>query len=83
MNNVWQLQDAKNKFSAVVKEALEHGPQTVTLRNVTAVVVLSFKDYKKLMKPKKNLVDFFKESPLAEYNIDFSRKKDHGRKLSL
>ncbi len=74
MRNTWQLQEAKNKFSAVVKEALEHGPQTVTLRNVSAVVVLSFKEYKKLAKPEKTLVEFFRGSPLAKYSIDFSRR---------
>ena len=30
MNPSWQLQEAKNRFSEVVEEALTHGPQTVT-----------------------------------------------------
>lgn len=30
MSNVWQLQEAKNKFSEVVEAALNAGPQIVT-----------------------------------------------------
>jgi hypothetical protein len=30
MSRVWQLQEAKNKFSEVVEEAMAHGPQVIT-----------------------------------------------------
>jgi prevent-host-death family protein len=33
VHRVWQLQEAKNKFSEVVDEALAHGP-TVTVVNL-------------------------------------------------
>jgi hypothetical protein len=36
----WKLQDAKARFSQVVREALEHGPQRVTLHGKDAVVIL-------------------------------------------
>ena len=37
----WQLQDAKARFSELVRAARERGPQTVTVRGESAVVVLS------------------------------------------
>lgn len=47
---MWSLQDAKNKFSAVVDEALAGRPQEVTRRGKPAVVVLSSNDYARLLK---------------------------------
>jgi prevent-host-death family protein len=44
----WHLQDAKNNFSKLVREAIKNGPQTVTLRGERAAVVLSAEDYDRL-----------------------------------
>ena len=38
---MWSLQDAKNRFSAVVDAAIAGAPQEVTRRGKPAVVVLS------------------------------------------
>lgn len=35
----WQLQEAKNKFSEVVRRAMSEGPQTITLHGRDAVVI--------------------------------------------
>lgn len=48
----WSLQDAKNKFSAVVEAAVKGTPQTVTKRGKPTVVVLSIKDYERLNRPR-------------------------------
>ena len=44
----WNLQDAKNRFSAVVREALAGNPQHVTRRGKRAVVVLAEDEYDRL-----------------------------------
>ena len=44
----WPLQDAKNKFSAVVNAALAGEPQRVTRRGHPAVVVLAAEEYDRL-----------------------------------
>jgi antitoxin Phd len=44
----WSLQDAKNRFSAVVEAAQRGEPQLVTRRGVPAVVVLSADEYARL-----------------------------------
>lgn len=46
---MWTLQDAKNKFSAVVEAALAGRPQEVTRRGKPAVVVLSAQEYHRLV----------------------------------
>lgn len=60
MIDTWQLQDAKNRFSEVVKKALANGPQIVTKRGVETVIVLSVKEYRNLKRPKNSLVDFLR-----------------------
>lgn len=42
---MWTLQDAKNRFSAVVDAALAGQPQEVSRRGKPAVVILSAADY--------------------------------------
>ena len=46
---MWTLQDAKNKFSAVVDAALAGTPQEVTRRGKPAVVILSAEEYSRLV----------------------------------
>ncbi len=83
MLDTWQLQDAKNRFSEVVKKALANGPQIVTKRGVETVIVLSVKEYRKLKRPKNSLVDFFKDSPLRDMDIDMTRSKETAREIDL
>jgi antitoxin Phd len=51
MKTVWTLQDAKSRFSALVAEAEQNGPQVVTRRGKEAVVVLSIDEFRKFTAP--------------------------------
>jgi prevent-host-death family protein len=73
MASTWQLQEAKNKFSEVVEEAISHGPQVITRRGIEAVVVVSYADYRKMLLQQKKLSEFFRESPLASVDLDLKR----------
>ena len=59
----WPLQDAKNQFSRVVKQAQTEGPQTVTLRGERAAVVLSAQDYDRLRAETPTIVDMLLSGP--------------------
>ncbi len=83
IENHWQLQDAKNKFSKLVDKVQQAGPQVVTRHGKEAVVVISVAEYKKLIKPKKKLVNFFQSSPLAKVELDLERRKDLPRNIEL
>ena len=50
----WPLQDAKNKFSALVSAALAGEPQRVTRRGLPAVVVLAAEEYERLCRLEKS-----------------------------
>ena len=45
---MWTLQDAKNRFSAVVDAAMAGQPQQVTRRGKPAVVVVSVAEYDRM-----------------------------------
>jgi antitoxin Phd len=47
----WQLQEAKNRFSQVIKAAGAGVPQWVTVHGKRAAVLLSVADYAKLKNP--------------------------------
>jgi antitoxin Phd len=75
MSQTWQVQEAKNKFSQVVQEALDGDPQTITRRGVEAVVVLSIAEYQRMIASKGRLSDFFRRSPLVGVELDLERDK--------
>ena len=80
----WQLQEAKNRLSEVVRKAQKEGPQIITLRGEDAVVVVAANDYQRLAKrPKSNLLDFFRRSPLVGIELDLNRSRDTGRIAAL
>jgi prevent-host-death family protein len=83
VTKVWQLQEAKNKFSQVVNEALNKGPQVVTRRGKEIVVILSREDYGRLKKSQSGVVEFFQSSPLVGVELDLERDKTHPREVTL
>ncbi len=82
-DNTWQLQDAKSKFSQLVESAMHNKPQFVTKHGHNAVVVLSFDEYNKIIKPKNDLVTFLRNSPLVDIELDTTRNKDLPREVEL
>lgn len=83
MGHVWQLQEAKNKFSSLVDKAHQEGPQVVTRHGKESVVVIAVEDYIKLSKPKTDLVAFFEDSPLYGLDLDLERDKSASRDVEL
>ena len=79
----WQLQEAKNKFSQVVNEALVKGPQVVTRRGEEVVVIISKEEYGCLKKSQSNLSEFFRRSPLVGVELDLERDRTYPRDVEL
>lgn len=82
-NDMWQLQEAKSKFSEVVERAMSVGPQTVTRRGVEAVVIVSSADYKRELKSSKSLKSLFRKPPYFDDDVVVERKKDVSRSVEL
>lgn len=83
MKHIWQLQEAKNKFSKLVEKAQYEGPQFVTKHGKESVVILSVEEYQKIVKPKSDLFHFIQESPLSKTSIDIKRDKSISRDVEL
>ncbi len=79
----WKLEDAKARFSEVVRRARTEGPQRVTVRGKDAVVVISAEELEELLPSanKQSLVAFM-ESIYVE-GLDLTREPDRGRDAEL
>ena len=81
----WSLQDAKNRFSAVVDAAMAGEPQRVTRRGKPAVVVLATEEYERLRQVEKTTAPAFAELLLAipQDDGEFERLRMPGRPVEL
>jgi prevent-host-death family protein len=79
----WKLEDAKARFSEVVRHAREDGPQRVTVRGHDAVVVMSVEEFERLVpaKPRAPFVAFMESLKLG--GLDLEREADRGRDVAL
>ena len=62
----WQLQQAKQQFSEVVRRAQSEGEQVVTKHGRPAVVIVDFEEYKAARaerEPKKTFVEHLLSAP--------------------
>jgi prevent-host-death family protein len=68
----WSLQDAKARFSEVVRRAKTEGPQRITVHGREEVVIVSVKEYRRARGERtgKALVDLLHNSPLRDVTID-------------
>jgi antitoxin Phd len=79
----WKLEDAKARFSEVVRRAHDEGPQAVTVRGRPAVVVVDAGEYERLVAPRPELPFVaFLESLYLE-DLDLMRERDEGRPVEL
>lgn len=69
----WKLADAKNRFSELVNRALSDGPQRVTRRKDT-VVILSETDYRKLTGKQPAFKQYLMDGPDLE---GINLQRDH------
>ncbi len=67
----WQVQEAKQKFSALVQRALDEGPQVVTRRGEEVVVVLSAREYRRLTRSVPDFAAFLLAAPdLSQLDLE-------------
>jgi prevent-host-death family protein len=80
----WKLEDAKSRFSELVRRARDEGPQRVTVRGADAVVVIAAEEFDRLLPKSAEPVSFvaFMES-LSVDGLDLTREPDLGRDPAL
>ncbi len=81
--STWQVQEAKARFSELMRGADETGPQTITVRGRRTAVLLSAKDYDRLSGQKPSLTAFMRASPLAGIDLTIDRDRSPAREIDL
>lgn len=73
----WQVQEAKQKFSAVLQRAINEGPQAVTYRGKKVAYIISAREYERLTEDKPDLATFLLEGEGPDLSLlDLERAKD-------
>src|ERR1700740_634660 len=86
LSDSWQIQSAKARFSEVFRRARSEGPQRITRQGKEGVVMVAEEQFNRLVgkaRQPKNIVDFFRQSPLMGLKLDFRRDRSPARKIDL
>jgi prevent-host-death family protein len=84
MDDAWPVQDAKARFSEMLRAAADT-PQRITHRGEEKAVLISAEEYRRLLakKPERTLYEIWKSAPkVAEFKPP-PRKKERMRKVEL
>ena len=79
----WKLEDAKARFSEVVRRARTEGPQRVTVRGRDAVVVISVEELGRLLPPEARIPFIEFMEGLYVEGLDLTCEPDRGRNVEL
>jgi prevent-host-death family protein len=78
----WQLQEAKQRFSELVRHARADGPQVVTRHGEEVAVVVSIEEYRRLTDELPSFKDFLLAAPDLEA-LDIDRSRERARVVEL
>ena len=79
---VWQVQEAKSRFSALLERAQHEGPQTITRHGAERAVLLSAEDYRALVAPCSDFRTYLLHGPKVD-DFRVERDGDVGRDIVL
>jgi prevent-host-death family protein len=74
---------SKVAFCKIVKNTFSDGPQNITLRGESVVVIISKTQYDSLVKPHPTFVKFMQKSPLVDIKLDLKRNPSPTRNVEL
>ena len=82
--SVWNLHEAKARFSELFRRTRDVGPQRVLRRGGEAVVMVQAEEFDRLterMKQPGSLVEFFRSAPTGGKPLDLTRRRDATRTI--
>lgn len=82
MSAHWQLQEAKQRFSEVVRSAASDGPQFVTRHGDEVAVVLDIREYRRLKGGSADFKAFLRSEPAFDLP-EIDRSDDLARPVGL
>ncbi len=78
----WQVQEAKQRFSELIRAAHADGPQVVTRHGEEIAVVVDIADYRRLSGETIEFKDYLRSGPSFE-DLDLSRSSELPRDIDL
>jgi prevent-host-death family protein len=76
----WQVQDAKQRFSELIRTAHADGPQVVTRHGQEIAVVIDIADYRRLKGEISEFKDYLRSGPGFD-ELDLDRTTEHPRSI--
>jgi prevent-host-death family protein len=84
----WQIQDAKQRFSEMIRAVTNQGPQVITRHGADVAVVVAIGEYRRLTRPAVDLAGVLLGGPKFDDDagdvfaeIEAERKDDFGREV--
>jgi prevent-host-death family protein len=81
---VWQLHEAKARFSELFRRVRAEGPQRVVKQGGEAVVIVASEEFDQARERARqpgSLVEFFRAAPTGGRALDLGRKRDTTRTI--
>jgi prevent-host-death family protein len=78
----WQVQEAKQRFSELVRRTLEEGPQVVTRHGQEVVVVIAAEEYRRSQQAQPDFKEFLMSGPSFD-DLELDRSTDPPREISF
>jgi len=78
----WQLQEAKQRFSELVRRAVVEGPQVVTKHGEETAVVMSIEEYRRLARGRPDFREFLLSAPDLDL-LEIDRPGDRARTVEF
>jgi prevent-host-death family protein len=82
MSGHWQLQDAKQRFSELIRSVQVDGPQFVTRHGEEVAVVIDIAEYRRLRGGVPDFKEFLRSGPDLDV-LEISRSSDAARVVDL
>ena len=79
----WQVQEAKQRFSEVLRAAEAGEPQFVTRHGEEVVVMITVAEFHRLRGQTQNLMGYLRAEPLVDEDIDPGRSAEGPRDIDL
>jgi prevent-host-death family protein len=82
MHQHWQLQEAKQRFSELIRSAQADGPQFVTRHGEEVAVVLDIAEYRRLRGGSPDFKEFLLSGPKFDH-LEIDRPVERARAVDL
>ncbi|GIE96979.1 antitoxin [Paractinoplanes rishiriensis] len=79
----WQVQEAKQRFSELLRAAASGEPQIVTKHGEEIAVVLTMSEYRRLKGERMSFTDYLLQEPQVGIDFDFERSRELPREVDL